>query len=153
MRLYFDLALIVSATICIYFMMPRKTIEIDRLQSVTNGIAVKKSRCLESVGAFATRSFQVGDVVVVDPVVKVPVETKLGILDEYTFEVSKKYDGLVFGYGSMINHSYDANVEWEYKNDRVTFRAIRPIEQGDELFHNYGKGYWKGRDIKPTTCR
>jgi len=46
---------------------------------------------------------------------------------------------MVLGYGSVYNHSYDANMKWYAKRStqEVVFYAIREISPGEELTHDY----------------
>ena len=45
-------------------------------------------------------------------------------------------------YADLVNHSSDANVEWEYSEatDMLGFvmKASKDIAQGEEIFHQYG---------------
>ena len=57
----------------------------------------------------------------------------------------------VLGYGMLYNHSYKPNVEWrilEEDNRFIAFEAIKNIKVGDEIVHDYGKGYWETRKEK-----
>ncbi len=42
------------------------------------------------------------------------------------------------GYGGMVNHAVDANVEQLVDGDRMYLRALRAIAAGEELFLTYG---------------
>jgi SET domain-containing protein len=46
------------------------------------------------------------------------------------------------GYGSYYNHSEIPSVEWDTNEDDRTFIffALRDIDEGEELFINYGNG-------------
>lgn len=54
----------------------------------------------------------------------------------------------------FVNHSYNPNLDIEiimHKNTRhVVFIANQPIKKGQQLFIDYGIGYWMGRGIEPT---
>jgi SET domain-containing protein len=53
----------------------------------------------------------------------------------------KTAQAVVFGLGSMFNHStQDQNVVWERDHDRliITYRAWRDIKAGEELCISYG---------------
>ena len=52
---------------------------------------------------------------------------------------------MAFGYGSIYNHSDNANIIYErsVSNKLIIFKAKRDIEIGEELCHNYGTGYLK----------
>jgi SET domain-containing protein len=42
------------------------------------------------------------------------------------------------GYGAMVNHATEANVEQLVDGDRLYLRALRPIAAGEELLLTYG---------------
>jgi SET domain-containing protein len=58
---------------------------------------------------------------------------------------------LAFGYGSIYNHSNNSNISWAPAREDmkfIVFFAIRDIEAGEELTHNYGTSYWEKKDRK-----
>jgi len=57
---------------------------------------------------------------------------------------------LPLGFGSIYNHSDDANILWRKDKDDyiIRFIARKDIEVGEEICHNYGKLYWKERNKK-----
>ncbi len=56
--------------------------------------------------------------------------------DPYKFRVGN--DLLIpLGYGAMVNHSKDPNLEKVVEGERVYFRALRPVAEGEELFFSY----------------
>lgn len=58
--------------------------------------------------------------------------------DPYKFRVGK--DLLIpLGFGAMVNHSVDPNLEKVIEADQVYLRALRPIEEGDELLFCYSE--------------
>ena len=60
-------------------------------------------------------------------------------LRNYYFFWNKKNSALVFGYGSLYNHSYNPNTEYvyNYKKKLMVYRAIKNIKKGEELTVNY----------------
>lgn len=52
---------------------------------------------------------------------------------------------IAFGYGSIYNHSDNANITYERSLDEkiIIFKANRDINVDEELCHNYGPGYLK----------
>lgn len=59
----------------------------------------------------------------------------------YLFQHPDDSKGLVgLGMSSLINHSNDPNCFWTYDPDSQTmgFHALRDIEAGEQLFHDYG---------------
>lgn len=121
---------------------------------MTFDITIKKSK-VGGRGVFATRNFRIGETIEVCPVLPLTPkeftsisETTLGYY-VYTWPGPRqspkvdpsRYSGsaVVFGYGSMYNHSFEPNADWsiDVKKRTMTFNAIKPIKAGDEIFHNY----------------
>jgi SET domain-containing protein len=117
-------------------------------------IAIRKSK-IGGRGVFAKRFFREGETIEVCPVLPLTPkeftsvsETILGYY-VYTWPGPRqspkvdpsRYSGsaVVFGYGSMYNHSFDPNAAWSInvKNRTMTFKALRDIQEGEEIFHNY----------------
>ncbi len=70
-------------------------------------------------------------------------------LNDYLFtspDVATDYL-VIMGYGMMYNHSDDANAEWEIDDDNrfVKFSASKDIQEGEEIFQDYGVEYWETR--------
>jgi len=58
---------------------------------------------------------------------------------------------LPFGFGSIYNHNFDANLHWKLtltEKNIIEFYSIKDIKSGEELTHNYGENYWKYRTKK-----
>ena len=58
---------------------------------------------------------------------------------------------LPLGFGSIYNHSFTPNLIFRVISlDRrlLQFIAVRDIEAGEELTHDYGKQYWDNRKNK-----
>lgn len=70
-------------------------------------------------------------------------------LKEYVFSWPKdKWGGksvVVWGFGSIYNHSRNNNADWETDKDNKVFRffAIRDIISDEEICTNYGEAYEK----------
>lgn len=83
-----------------------------------------------------------------------------GILNDYVYQLdldkSKKkmmeYYSLPLGFGSIFNHANEHNTDYwhDEKRDLIIFYTIRDIAAGEQLFINYGKEWWDGRDINPV---
>jgi uncharacterized protein len=104
------------------------------------------------LGVFATQPFATGETVEVCPCLEIPEEQVVGVLEAYVFASAwtEGYNTLLFGYGSLYNHSADPNVEVVQEGeDAIAMIALRDIEAGEELFHHYGDDYWDTRDIDP----
>ncbi len=64
------------------------------------------------------------------------------VLTKYEFLWDENNDALALGYGSLLNHSDNPNVEFyaDYKNKLMCFRAVKDIKLEEELFINYNQG-------------
>ncbi len=100
-------------------------------------------------GVFATKDFSVGEVIEVCPAVSTPSEIidrrkdggALDFLEYWFFEWNedKKGDAMILGYGMIYNHSDEPNATYEsdFMRKTVTFKAIKPIPRGSQIFINY----------------
>jgi SET domain-containing protein len=72
-------------------------------------------------------------------------------LNMYTFKFNDTQDCLVLGKGELYNHSDDANVHyklmWEYDRHVMVFYAVKPIQEGEQLFIDYSLD----RDVNIST--
>lgn len=107
------------------------------------GFEIKKiagrGRCV-----IATKDFKVGEIIESCPVITFTPKER-GHLEKtlmayyiYPWK-STRGASLVFGYGSLINHSFDPNSDWKqnFKTWSMVYRAIKPIKKGDEITVNY----------------
>lgn len=69
---------------------------------------------------------------------------------DYRFNYPKSSDwthqAISWGYGSLYNHSNDANADWRNseKNNTFEFYATKNIKKGEEIFLYYGGvDYWE----------
>jgi uncharacterized protein len=104
-------------------------------------------------GVFAARPFREGDVIEVCPTVNVPDEdVPEGAVRQYVF--GSRQPGkvmLVMGYGMLYNHSSTPNMFHRSAGRQlIEFVALRDIDEGEELTHDYGPEYWvdRGKDPK-----
>jgi SET domain-containing protein len=93
---------------------------------------------------FATKNFKTGEIIEACPILALtPTERKYcekTILNHYIYPWrSTRSASVVFGYGSIINHSFTPNADWKqnFKTKRMVYRAIRPIKKGEEITVNY----------------
>jgi SET domain-containing protein len=81
----------------------------------------------------------------------VPEDEVRGVLRDYVYS-TRNPDRLllVLGYGMLYNHSDDPNL-FHRTAGRLTieFVALRDIEKGEELTHDYGPEYWQDRGKTP----
>lgn len=109
----------------------------------------------KNLGVFSNRTFQKNEVIEIAPM----IELKAGIeqlphpLQDYVFgsHINNDCTIIVFGYGSMYNHSPDNNVEYSvYLNHErfIKYYANRLILANEELFINYGKYHSVNKYLK-----
>ena len=94
-------------------------------------------------GVFARCAIAEGTVIECVPVLVVPLPEVMGVdndpvLTRFCFLRNRKMAGVALGYGSLYNHSYRPNAAYE-EGSKATmlFRAIRPIDAGEEITINY----------------
>ena len=90
-------------------------------------------------GVFARRFIPEGTVIEKVPVLVMPEEEAyVGLLADYVFEWGKGTVAVALGYGSLYNHSYDANCRYDDvgKQSKI-FVADRDINEGEEVTINY----------------
>lgn len=101
-----------------------------------------------NLGVYSKRAFQKDETIEIAPFIE--VKTDIGNLpnplQDYVFgsHITDGYTILVFGYGSMYNHSLDNNVSYSTfkKHDRfIKYYANRFIPENEELFINYGENH------------
>jgi hypothetical protein len=112
------------------------------------GIVVGRGR--RGRGVFAARRFREGDVVERCPAVLLDDADVDGKMRDYVFGARPKGKVLlVLGYAMLYNHSPSPNL-YHRTAGRLTieFVALRDIEKGEELTHDYGPDYWNDRDIQ-----
>jgi hypothetical protein len=97
-----------------------------------------KIRCL-----FAAKELKKGEVIERCPVILVDIKDEPHLeataLKNYYFEWNSKYNAVALGYGSLYNHSYEANANFslDFKNKQIVFKAVKDIKEGEEIFINY----------------
>ena len=113
-------------------------------------------------GVFAKKDIKKGEYIEGCPVLVLPRKDYLTVkktaLRDYYFMWGKTTAGICFGYGSMYNHSYNANATYRklIKAWIVEFVAVKDIKRGEEITinYNYGKPDDKKRlwikSIKPA---
>lgn len=115
-------------------------------------------------GIFALKDFEKNEIIEIAPF-KI-CQSKCSCLSNYLFAKDMSYEEenkiedektlVVFGYGSLYNHSSNPNtehIEVFPESDDITkhymaFYAIKPIKTGEEIKHSYGEEWWKSKDIK-----
>ena len=102
-------------------------------------------------GVFAKEDIMEGEVFEECPILTLPIEKceVTSLLIDYRFNWPQGNDWqeqvLALGYGSLYNHSENANAYWTSDIENKTFKFIsnREIKQGEEIFVWYGDvDYW-----------
>ncbi len=94
-------------------------------------------------GVFAEKDFKKGEIVEVCPVVVITEEEYNKLADTifayYLYPWKGETSALVLGYGSVYNHSYSPNIDWDqdFKSKSFLYTALEDIKKGDELTVNY----------------
>lgn len=110
-----------------------------------------KIRCL-----IAAKDLKKGEVIERCPVILVDIKDEHHLdaisIKEYYFEWNKKFDAVALGYGSLYNHSYDANANFslDYRNKMIVFKAVKDIKEGEEIFINYNGEPLSTKKIEPS---
>lgn len=91
-------------------------------------------------GVFANRSIQIGELIETAHVIVIPNDEITTTIDFYVFTWLGETSAIALGTASLYNHSNDPNVAFvrDYDNGVITFAATRDIEEGEELYINYG---------------
>ena len=139
--------------------------DIDKKNQLVSQNIVKKSKLEGSgYGVFAGTNYNEGD----------PVEKCVFLelsnskdstyvrpeLDHYVFasHVTPGKEVLVFGNGSLLNHSDTPNLVMTYDTKKVDKRiviyiATKNIKRGDELFIDYGKGWFNNHGMEKKVSK
>lgn len=100
-------------------------------------------------GVFANKDFKKDEIVEICPLISDNSgNLKNSLLGDYVFqdELLEDSDLVVFGLGSIYNHSFNNNINYEQDNKgNMIFTANRDIKKGEELYNNYGEDYWNSR--------
>lgn len=99
-------------------------------------------------GVFTAREIEAGEVIEICPVLLFPKKelphVRQTMLDDYYFDWGDddEWYAICLGYGSLYNHSYEPNAEYDmdFHAQTIDFHAVRKIEAGQEIFVNYN-GY------------
>jgi SET domain-containing protein len=113
------------------------------------GIGVGRSH--RGRGVVALRRFREGDVIETCPTIVLTDDDLAGRMRDYVFDARERGKYLlVLGFGMLYNHSSNPNVIHRTAGRQlIEFVAIRDIEKGEELTHDYGPDYWNDRGREP----
>ncbi len=105
-------------------------------------IKVKKSK-LHGKGVFALENIPKGKTIELCNIILLDKkDTKIidkTFLYNYYFAWKNKGSAIALGNGSLYNHSYEPNAEYDkdFKNNSLAFISIRSIKKGEEIVVNY----------------
>jgi SET domain-containing protein len=117
---------------------------------ISEKIEVKSSQ-IGGMGVFAKQDIKAGETLEVSYFTTLTqnfsqIDNKL---KEYVFSWPKNVWGgksvVVWGYGSLYNHSRQNNADWDTDEENNVFKffTIKDIKSGEEIFTNYGEAYEK----------
>ena len=93
---------------------------------------------------FAKEKIRKGETIEICPVIILPLKDrklmdKSHLFNYYFYWGKKNQPAIALGYGSLYNHSYTPNAEYEedVKNKHMVFTALRDIKKGEEITTNY----------------
>lgn len=119
---------------------------------------VKVKKGLERQGLFAGEYIKKGELIIeyIGNIISTE-EANEDVENEYLFEVSSKktIDGSpLWNIARYCNHACNeaANAESDIKKGRVFVKAIKNIEEGEEILYDYGEEFVK-EHILPHGCR
>ena len=126
----------------------------ENLTPLNNGVLPGKSNLDGAgTGVFATKDFNIGDIVEITPILPIPIkDTADNILNDYVFMYDGSNHGMALGYGGVYNHQNKPNIDYSYTNDKkcMIYKTNKNIKKGDELFVSYGLGWWLYRKLTPV---
>ena len=96
-------------------------------------------------GVFTAASIAAGTIIEIAPVIVLTKEDRLlldkTLLHDYIFEWGEELEQccMSLGYVPIYNHACPSNCEYEmdFTSQLISIRAVRAIEEGEELFINY----------------
>ena len=113
---------------------------------------------VHGLGVFAKELIQEGEVFEICPILDlgIPKGTSSSVLMDYRFNWPQGVDNwdlqvVAWGYGSLYNHSDNANANWRsnLENNTFEFYATKNIEPEQEIFVWYGgDNYWNDGRVK-----
>lgn len=95
-------------------------------------------------GVFASANIKKGEIIEICPVIVVPIKDKKHIDKTFIYNYyfkwgSRNQPAIALGLGSLYNHSYQPNAEYDQKIKKrvIVFKAIKDIKKDEEILTNY----------------
>ena len=111
---------------------------------ISSPSVVVKNTGTKGRGVFAQKDFDAGEIIETCPVVylspKERTHCERTILAYYLYPwTSTRCGVMVLGYGSIYNHSFTPNAEWQqdFKAKTMIYRASQAIKKDEEILVNY----------------
>jgi uncharacterized protein len=128
---------------------------LHNVEYIQNNIYLDKSD-IGGRGVFAKEDIRKGDIIEIAPIILEELDNILSgsTIMNYVFFTDEDEDeyAIAFGYGSMYNHQRENNAYWTIDRDSlsITFKALKDIPKGSEVFVSYGDNYWSSRNEDPN---
>jgi SET domain-containing protein len=128
----------------------------DRITPRINNLYIKNSPLGGKYGrgVFTANNINTGDIIEIVPYIEDNNDSFTGVVRDYVFtkntqESNTSSRGAIpFGFAVVYNHMDDPNARWYFEDKFFIIKAIKPIQQGEEIFISYGPGYWDTRSIE-----
>lgn len=124
---------------------PIKILSLNKLK-LQNDFLLVENAGHKGRGVFTSKLLKKGDIIEICPVIEISKKDHYMLignkLENYTFEWnnSKKSAALVLGFGSLYNHSKNANAEYtkNVQQGIMVFKAKKTIKPSHEITIDYG---------------
>ena len=127
-----------------------ETIAKESLGKNWSKIGIGKSK-IEGNGVFAIKNIKRDELIEEAPYIVVSKELlQYQNISDYLFMINDEFCAVVFGYGSIYNHSNSPNVRCaiDYSGNKVKYYAKNSIKAGEELTITYGDDWFQERMIQ-----
>jgi SET domain-containing protein len=97
-------------------------------------------------GIVATAKIKAGEVVIIDHLMLIsPIRNNCATIRSHVMHFDSKNDCIMLGESTLLNHSFDPNVEFLIDTNKETSMvlivALKDIRKNTELLVNYGDSY------------
>lgn len=114
-----------------------------------NGLYIKYINDDKGWGVFTNEKIKKGQII--EQIYSIPINIHMKDFYDYFYEFNGTDTLLPLGFGCIYNHSDSENIHWKIIDKKkfiIEFIAVKDIEVGDELCHNYGNAYWINKNKK-----